>query len=267
MTGGWKRDEGNLLMTLGVTQLHRITVALGALACLAGAYSAQANIAAPYVIGTAYDPDSQAHLYSEAHCSNGDSLAREVIYRDADSRLLAHKLLNYQTGPTTPSYRQNNLYAGESIAVEVRQDSVAMTVTDSAGMSKTVNASIDANLPLVIDAGFDAFVRDNWEELVSGQDKRFQFPFAGRESLVNLRIRPAPCSVDAGTNQCFLLELDNWALRLIVDPIELGYDAGSRRLVRYSGLSNIGDGKGEGQVVDIRYRYEDLPGAACDKTA
>lgn len=250
-------------MTLGITQLHTITLALGALACLAGMRTAEANIAAPDVIGAAYDPDSQAHLYSEAYCSSGDALAREVIYRDADNRLLAHKLLNYQTGPATPSYRQNNLYAGESIAVEVRQDIVAMTVTDGAGMSKTVNASIDANLPLVVDAGFDAFVRDNWEELVSGQSKRFQFPFAGRESLVNLRIRPAQCSYEAGTNQCFLLELDNWALRLVVDPIELGYDEGSRRLVRYRGLSNIGDGKGEGQVVDIRYRYESLPETAC----
>lgn len=247
-------------MTPGVTQMHRFVLAL---ACLAGAYSAAANVASPDVIGAAYDPDSQVHLYSEAHCSSGDALAREVIYRGADNRLLAHKLLNYQTGPTTPSYVQRNVYAGESITVEVQQDGVAMMVTNSAGMSKAFTARVDANLPLVIDAGFDAFVRENWAKLVSGQSKRFQFPFAGRESLVNLRIRPAQCSYEAGTNQCFQLELDNWALRLIVDPIELGYDEGSRRLVRYRGLSNIGDGNGEGQVVDIRYRYEDLPESAC----
>ena len=48
------------------------------------------------------------------------------------------------------------------------------------------------------------------------------------------------------------------------NPIELGYDAELKRLVRYRGLSNIGDGKGQGQVVDIRYRYEDLPQEACD---
>lgn len=250
-------------MTPGVTQKHGVIRALAALACLAGMHGVQANVAAPEVIGAAHDLDSQAHLYSETHCSSGDARAREVIYRDTDDRLLAHKLLNFQTGPTMPSYVQRNVYAGESIAVEVRQDNVAMTVTDGAGTSKTVTASIDTKLPLVIDAGFDAFVRENWQALVSGQDKRFQFPFAGRDSLVNLRIRPAQCSYEADTNQCFLLELDNWALRLIVDPIELGYDAERERLVRYRGLSNIGDGKGEGQVVDIRYRYEDLPESAC----
>jgi hypothetical protein len=254
-------------MIPGVMQLHRMIRALAALACLAGMHGVQANVAAPEVIGAAYDLDSQTQLYSEAHCSSGNALAREVIYRDTNDLLLAHKLLNYQTGPTTPSYVQRNVYAGESISVEVRQDNVAMTVTDGTGISKTVTASIDTNLPLVIDAGFDAFVRENWEALVAGQGKRFQFPFAGRDSLVNLRIRPAQCSYEADANQCFQLELDNWALRLVVDPIELGYDAGSRRLVRYRGLSNIGDGKGEGQVVDIRYRYEDLPQMACDSAA
>jgi hypothetical protein len=223
----------------------------------------RASDAVAHTIGEAYDLNSERHLYSETHCVTGDPQAREVIYRDTDDRLIARKILNYRTGSATPSYVQHNLYAGESIAVEVRQEDIDMTVRDRAGTPRTVTTRVDARLPLVIDAGFDAFVRSNWEELVAGQSKRFQFPFAARESLVELRISAARCSYEHGTDQCFRLELDNWLLKMLVDPIELGYDAGLKRLARYRGLSNIGDGRGEGQVVDIRYGYEDLPAMAC----
>jgi hypothetical protein len=57
--------------------------------------------------------------------------------------------------------------------------------------------------------------------------------------------------------------MNNWLLRMLVAPIELGYDAKLKRLTRYRWLSNIGDGKGEGLVVDIRYNYQDVPAMAC----
>ena len=50
---------------------------------------------------------------------------------------------------------------------------------------------------------------------------------------------------------------------MLVAPIELGYDPGSRRLIRYRGLSNIGDGEGNGFAVDLRYDYGNVPEGAC----
>jgi len=248
--------------------MRRMAVACGVLSLFGAmhesrAHDTVASDTVAYAIGSAYVLDSARHLYSETHCVSGDALTREVIYRDANERLVAHKTLDFQTGPTTPSYMQRNFYSGESIAVELLQDSVDMVVRDRAGAGATVRARLDTNQPLVIDAGFDAFIRDNWDALLAGEEMRFQFPFAARESLVALRIGPSRCSYDTGTDQCFLLELDNWILRAVVDPIEIGYDASLKRLARYRGLSNIGDDNGEGQVVDIRYRYDDLPAAAC----
>ena len=76
-------------------------------------------------------------------------------------------------------------------------------------------------------------------------------------------MRPAQCTYETETDQCFRLELSNWFFRMLADPIELGYDPAQRRLTRYRGLSNIGDGKGNGLVVDIRYDYQDVPEQAC----
>ena len=227
--------------------------------------AAYANDIVAQTIGEAFDLKSDEPLYSETHCLSDDALAREVIYRNVEGELIAHKILSYRTGPTTPSFVQHNFYSQESIEVELKQDEVTMTLKaeNSPGPATVISTRPSANLPVVIDAGFDAFVTGNWDSLVGGEKKSFQFPFAARESLVKLRIKPTSCTYDTETDQCFRLEMNNWLLRMLVDPIELGYDARLKRLTRYRGLSNIGDGKGEGLVVDIRYNYQDVPANAC----
>ena len=224
-----------------------------------------ANDIIAQTIGEAFDLKSDEPLYSETHCLSSDALAREVIYRDVDGQLIAHKVLSYETGPTTPSFVQHNFYSQESIEVELKQDELTMTVKDAntSESGRVISTQPSPNLPVVIDAGFDAFVTTNWDSLLAGDNKSFQFPFAARESLVKLRIKPMGCTYDSATDQCFSLEMNNWFLRMLVDPIELGYDAKLKRLTRYRGLSNIGDGKGNGLVVDIRYNYQDVPAKAC----
>jgi hypothetical protein len=216
-------------------------------------------------VGLAYDLHSGELLYRETHCISSDGFDREVVYQDADDRLLARKLLDYSSGLTTPSFVQYNHYSGESIEVGLDQGAVSMKVTDadSGSAHKATLVQPGDSMPVVIDAGFDGFVRQHWDELMAGAKREFQFPFADRQDLVELRIQPLACSYETQTEQCFRLDLSNWLLRILVKPIELGYDADSRRLTRYRGLSNIGDANGNGQMVDIRYNYDDVSPGAC----
>ncbi len=216
-------------------------------------------------IGKAYDLDSEELLYRETHCLIGDESERKVIYEDDEGELLALNRVDYGSGEITPSFVQQNFYSSQRIEVAMERDEVRMTVLDE---SNPEAAEVSSEVPepgtqLVIDAGFDPFVRNNWDALVDGEIKEFAFPFAAHSSLVDLRIRRFGCSYETETDQCFRLELSNWFLRMLADPIELGYDANDRRLTRYRGLSNIGDGRGNGQVVDIRYEYDDIPAQAC----
>ncbi len=251
------------MITVRKTNIGWRLLLLLALAATPSVYAAES---AGRVVGEAYDLKSDELLYREFYCANGNPDEMEVIYRNEAGGLMARKLLDYGSGATTPSFVQQNLYSSEIIEVELQAGKVSMTVLDASNSEpkKTSSTQTDGKLPVVIDAGFDEFVRKHWDSLVAGEKKRFLFPFAERDSLVELRIKPAGCNYPTETDQCFKLELSNWFVRLLVNPIELGYDPELRRLTRYRGLSNIGDGKGNGLVVDIRYDYQDVPTQACN---
>ena len=240
-------------------------VCLFALVLLQVTQQAYAKEVSVRVVGAAFDLDSTAPLYTETHCVSDNALTHDVLYRDMEQELIAHKVLNYSSGPLTPSFVQHNFYSQEVIAVELRQDQLIMTVK-AAGNPEPQEFLFpvsQASMPIVIDAGFDNFVTQNWNALVGGQSKQFQFPFAARESLVDLRVKAARCSYSNETDQCFILRLDNWLIGRLVSSIELGYDPVLKRLTRFRGLSNIGDAKGAGQSVDIRYRYQDMTALPC----
>ena len=213
----------------------------------------------------AFDLESGELLYREVHCVNADVTEREVFYKAPDGELLARKLVDYRSGATTPSFEQQNFYSNETIRVGLEAGQVNMVIVDNDSQQTRSQSAVKPGdkLPVVIDAGFDEFVREHWDQLVAGEKLEFQFPFADRETLVELRIGPLACSYETSTDQCFRLDLANWFFRLLVAPIELGYDREDRQLVRYRGLSNIGDGNGNGLVVDLRYDYKNAPGTSC----
>lgn len=248
-----------------VNQSNYCWQSLLVLMLLAIASHVAASDSSAQVIGEAHDMQSDELLYREVYCARDNSDKVEVIYRNTDGGVIARKLLDYNSGSVSPSFVQQNFYSSEIIEVELVAGKVTMSVLDAetAMPKKVESAEANEKLPLVIDAGFDEFIRENWDSLVSGEKKKFLFPFVERSRMVELRVKPVSCSYPSDSDQCFRLEMSNWLIRMLVAPIELGYDPGKRRLTRYRGLSNIGDGKGGGSVVDIRYDYQNVPEQAC----
>jgi hypothetical protein len=193
-------------------------------------------------------------------------LEHTVFYQSVNGELIAQKTLNYKTGRFSPSFVQKNLHTEEIISVQLTDLKINMSVQDMREQQPATSNSevVKDNLPLVIDAGFDAFVRQHWDSLVSGDRKWFRFPVATRSTLMAFRVDSSTCSYDSDVDQCFRLELSSWLFRLLADPIELGYDTVHQRLARYRGLSNIEDDNKQGQIVDIRYRYDDIDAFTCD---
>jgi hypothetical protein len=213
------------------------------------------------VHGRAFDLDSGNVIYHEYHCIDEKGKQQVVEYYDVSGQKILSKWLDYERGLLTPSMIQINELSEEIVAMSRLENSVNMF---SNNFSKSTALNIDTDLALVMDAGFDNFIRDYWGELVAGRTITLQFPVIARQSIFNFEVKASSCKYDSQQDQCFSMEPANWFLSALVDPIELGYDSASQRLHRYRGLSNVEDRNGNGYEVDIHYQYQTSTEKQCD---
>lgn len=215
--------------------------------------------AALSVIGEAFELSADKLVYTEVHSYSDDLLQHQVVYTAADNTELAVKQLNYSHGFTAPSFVQHNRVLKEFIQVGFVDQQLSMVYSAAgSGSSRTQKEkSMLVTSPLVIDAGFDYYIREHWQPLIAGQVLTFEFVVPARQSLVTLKAQQTACSYSASDDVCFTIGAANWLIRLVLAPIELGYEASRQRLSRYRGLANMSDQEGRVFKVDIHYRYID----------
>jgi hypothetical protein len=192
------------------------------------------QLAQPSVVGNAYDKSTGYFLYSENHFCEEDRLQCTVKYLDSYGLMFAMKQLDYRESSLSPSLVMTDY----RLDVETR-----VPATEQNG--------------LVVDAGFDNFVRSIWEVLDAGDKAKFPFLVAGFDKPIKM-IALQSAATDCTTTQlCLEIKLDSWFLGMLVDPIELSYSRTDKRLRRFSGVSNIKNEEGESLNVNIQYQYAD----------
>lgn len=208
------------------------------------------------IIGDAYALNTGQLLYREFHYYSEDGLDHRVVYIGPEKTKIAEKFLNYRSGKETPEVNHQAWVYPEKIEITKVDSQWFMAYADNENKeSKTL---LNANRPLVIDAGFDHYIRQHWSSLLAGSGLEFDFPAPSRLSLVGLLIKRKRCTDDQQQTICFTINSSNWFIRLLLDPIELSYDKNTRQLNRFKGLGNMLDKNGNSLKVLIRYRYQDL---------
>ena len=203
-----------------------------AIAIWLGALLLSPHATAADIIGRAYDLGTGDFLYSERHSCDADRISCNVLYLDADGVLIARKQVDYSRSAHSPSLTLEDL----RLAREARLEP-------------------EADPELVVDAGFDNYVRLRWEELAAGGTVAFPFQIVGRERPLAMKAQRQQSTDCSEQELCLEVGLDSWLLGMLVDPIQLTYQRDSRRLLRFRGISNLKDERGRSQFVDIRYSY------------
>ncbi|OQX37196.1 MAG: hypothetical protein B0D91_07390 [Oceanospirillales bacterium LUC14_002_19_P2] len=204
------------------------------------------------VTGRAYDLDGDGLLYTEEHLYPSQ-YQHMVTYREASGEVFAKKRLDYSHSFTVPDFRQENARNGEVIEV-VRTDSDKLEVTYQANDKQNPKQKrLAIESLMVVDAGFDHFVREHWETLRNGRSLTIAYLAPSRRQTVALRINEVQCS--SSSDVCFNIAPDAWLLGLVLEPIFLAYEGDTKRLRRFKGRGNIADKYGDYQTVDIRYEY------------
>lgn len=212
-------------------------------------------------IGEAYsldDPDIL--LYREEHTlslQEGKPVKRQVNYYSAEGELIASKENWYRSSPTQPDFILTDFrtdYREEAKSTETSNtNTLTLILTENQETEQTQLTEFDYEL--VIDAGFDDFIRQHWDALLAGKTIPFSFASVARQTSVNFEVEAQNPEQSDATNLKLEMTLRSSLLSWLMSPIKLEYDRNTQSLMRYRGLSNIQNNNGNGQEVDIRYHY------------
>ena len=219
-------------------------------------FSAVSMAEAPFsnVVGSAYSLKTGELLYRETHKPLSDETYR-VEYSEPNGTVFGHKILDFSQSALTPSFSQVNDRNGEKIDVTQTNNTLHVTYQeDSATDAKKDSVKLVAGM--IVDAGFDAFIKQYWDALEAGNQMDIEYLVPSKQTTFTFRFSQAACV--QGTQkgaECFSLEPVSWFVKLAVDPIIVAYEPVQKRLLRFTGRANICDSQGKYHSVDIQYRY------------
>lgn len=243
------------------------------------------------IIGDAYDFTSGDLLYRELHLApelqDDGGVRKQIDYQTPDGRVFAQKQLTYLSPSMGyryhPQVQQMNFDNGRLLRLDWQS-------TNSQGTDSSVwqlqrkaqhkgpldTVELPSRQGWVVDAGFDAWMFEHWDKLKTGETQSFSFLALTRASWVQLQAKRRSCSLSkplpaVGNPSssvegftCIRIEPKNRILRWLVDAIDLVYEepadvrvgqSPKPRLVRFSGLGNLTDERGDGMKVVIDYVY------------
>jgi hypothetical protein len=244
-------DVGSVLSKLfGISALM-----LGATLSLS--VSAEKN----YVVaGSAYNLENNQLVYRELYTALDENKSVTVDYVSPQGDVFASKTLVYQGESFQPTFELVDKRDNEYTAAQFQGARLVL----SHGKNTTVNEKvIFDNARLVIDAGFDAYIQLNWDQLIAGKRLKFEFALPPRLRTIQLEVRKIKASEspindkDSGSDWVYFRIAPAKAfISFFSDPIYLAYNPNGKYLMRFYGRSNLDNDAGE--PVDVRIEYEYL---------
>jgi hypothetical protein len=173
-----------------------------------------------------------------------------------NGKVFAEKKLSYSSNPEIPTVQQKDFRSGEVRKADLTAHTIDLQYQPNT-RKKNTKISIPKEEVDVIDAGFDKFVHNHWDDLQAGKTLSVNFASMSHLKVLPLRISaqvPAKCAAK-NDSSCFLVEIDNAFLRLLLGNIKLTYDQ-QHRLINFNGVVNIEDDKESTQTAKISYYYQ-----------
>ncbi|UZE97774.1 hypothetical protein [Alkalimarinus alittae] len=210
--------------------------------------------------GRAYDAETEQFIYLEKHTitldKEGKYASSSVQYLDDNGDVFASKQVSFEANSIAPSFTFIDHRTNSEISVQNKVESIKLT-SKLGAIETTESVNIETTNGLVVDAGFDRFIYENWETLLQNKDISFAFLAISRAMLVNLDVKEKSRTTESVV---YVVQPSNFFLSLLVDPIELTYHIESQRLTRFEGLTNIAkrkDGRvqGDNYIAVIQYEY------------
>ncbi len=211
-----------------------------AIAALVPSASTAGEAMSAEYLGFARSIDGRSALYRERHHVERDADGRGirvVLYECSDGRPYARKLVRYVDRAGAPDFEMLDARDGWDERVETVGDRRRVSVRERfGGRERSVELSVPEQL--VVDAGFDDFVRRHWDRLAAGERVDFAFLVPSRLGVMRFKVRRhAETTIDGEPALVIRLALGAW-YSFMLPHIDVTYLKATRRLARFEGLTN-----------------------------
>ena len=207
--------------------------ALGAALLLAAAPAQAGRV----YVGLAADPQRGTPLYEEHHHLRDDG-ERLVLYRCTDGTAFARKHMPAGRHAQAPAFALEDARFGYREGVQREGRRVFAYVRRSAKHPLRRN-EVPATPRLVIDAGFDEFVRRHWGELQRGRPVALDFLVPSRRRTYAFGVTRLRGERVDGEAASVLRLAPSGVLGWFAPAIEVVYRDRDRRLLRFTGITNV----------------------------
>lgn len=211
------------------------------------------------VAGNAYNIKTGKLAYRELFTELNENKEVQVNYAKPEGVIFARKTLNYATEVFQPSFVLNDERDDEITSAQFDGGRLLLT-HGIKGNSQT--KTLYETSKLIIDAGLDAFIQQQWPKLTAGKKIEFDAADARHLGIEKFVIKEVDASVSplaykgASDNwKYFRVDTANKLSSIFTDPIYYAYDPNGLYLMRYQGRANIDNENGEAWDVRIEYEY------------
>jgi len=207
-----------------------------------------------YVEGQASSPDGRA-MYVESHWiySDNGNPSRMVLYRCPDGKPFARKILHDDGNAQAPNFTMDDARSGYLEGVRPGKGRRVVFVRDNTKASERT-ATLNTSPMPVIDAGFDAYIRNHWDQLGKNGSATIPFLVPSRLDTLNFSVkRQDDTQIGGREARQYRLGLDN-IIGFALPHLEVAYDAKTRELLSFKGIANVRSSNGKN--VDTKIVFD-----------
>jgi hypothetical protein len=211
------------------------------------------------VSGTAYNLKTGKIAYRELFTGLDENNEVHVNYAKSDGIIFARKTLNYNTEVFQPGVEFNDERDDELVSASFDGGRLLLTHKIK-GDSQT--KTIYETSKLIIDAGVDAFIQQQWARITAGKKVEYDVADARHLGIEKFVIREIDSSMSPlaykgakETWKYFRVDTANKLSSIFGDPIYYAYEPDGKYLMRYQGRSNIDNDSGDSWDVRVEYEY------------
>lgn len=211
----------------------------------------------PIFKGTAITAKDQRPIYTEDHqVEYNGPLVNKVVttYRSPEGKEIAKLTSIFNGNSQLPNTEFIDQRTGIKEITTLKGDEYHIKTIDSKGKERT--GSIDVKNNLVCGQGYHNFIISNMDSFKIGETKELRFIIPSMRDYFTFDLTYlGPLNKDKPDEVSFRLDITNWILKMFADKIQVTYSKKDKVLLRYEGLTNLKNDKGDQYDAILTYTF------------